>query len=57
MIAMNNDMQDTSIGEGDMEECFNDPIDEREDDFFDKKQRDLWKLEERLRRRGKKRGR
>lgn len=49
---MNNDMQDIPIVEGDMGEGFKDPIDE-EEDFFDKQQRDLWKLEERLRRRMK----
>ena len=50
---MNSDMQDVSIKELDMKKAFSDPIDEKQEDFFDKKQRELWKLDERLRRRTK----
>jgi len=44
---MDSDHQDIPIVEGDMGEGFMDPIEE-EENFFDKKQRELWKLEEKL---------
>ena len=49
---MDSNYQDIPFLEDDMGEGFMDPIDE-EENFFDKKQRELWKLEERLRRKQK----
>lgn len=46
---MDSNHRDIPIIEDDMGEGFMDPID-KEADFFDKKQRELWKLQERLER-------
>ncbi len=46
---MDSSHRDISIVDDDMGEGFMDPIDE-EEDFFDKKQRDQWKILERLKR-------
>ena len=46
---MDSNHQDIPITEDDMGEGFMDPIEE-EENFFDKKQREIWKVEERLKR-------
>ena len=46
---MDSDLRDIHIVEDDMGEGFTDPIEEQET-FMDKKQRELWKIEEKLRR-------
>lgn len=50
---MDSSMRDIPVVEGDMGEGFMDPIEE-EESFLDKKQREQWKIDERLRRRQKK---